>query len=89
MDCCTLGRWTRGAAALAACAVVPFSVATTAEAGAAIPPAPGNLIGNWGFDTDTAGWGSFGGSLSRSLNGSPCSTTNPGAANVTRQSGDV
>ena len=81
------GRLLRRSVLIAAIATAPFAGA--APAGAAIPPAPGNLIANWGFDTNTAGWGSFGGSLVRTLNGSPCSTTNPGAATAVRQTGDV
>src|SRR3954464_12934028 len=75
---------------IAAIAAVPVVAAPPAGAQAVpIPPAPGNLIVNWGFDTNTAGWGSFGGSLARTLNGSLCATINPGAATATRQTGDV
>ena len=65
----TAGRLLRRSVLIAAIATAPLAGA--APAGAAIPPAPGNLIANWGFDTNTAGWGSFGGSLARTLNGSP------------------
>ena len=77
----------RRAAVIAAVAAVPLVV--VAPASAINPPPPGNLIANSGFDTNTAGWGSFGGSLARTLNGELCSTTNPGAATVTRQTGAV
>jgi hypothetical protein len=77
-------------------AALGVAMATTAFAGVAAPaalalepPAPGNLIANWGFDTGTSGWGSFSGTLARTTNGSTCSTTNPGAATVTRQTGSV
>ena len=53
----------RRAAVIAAVAAVPLVV--VAPASAINPPPPGNLIANSGFDTDTAGWGSFGGSLAR------------------------
>jgi hypothetical protein len=55
-------RWAhskRHGLAFATCAVVLLAAAGPADA--LEPPAPGNLIANWGFDTDTAGWGSFGG----------------------------
>jgi hypothetical protein len=42
-----------------------------------------------GFDTNTAGWESFNGTLARTQNGSLCSTENPGAATVTRKTGTV
>src|SRR4051794_7291114 len=80
-------RLLRRSIVIAAIAAVPVVAAAPASAGN--PPAAGNLIVNWGFDTSTAGWGSFGGSLARTLNGSPCLSTNPGAATVTRQTGDV
>jgi len=83
-------RWAhskRHGLAFAACAVVLLALAGPADA--LEPPAPGNLIANWSFDTDTAGWGSFGGTLTRTENGSLCSTTNPGAATVTRRIGTV
>ena len=86
MDRCTLGRRARRAAALAVCAVVPLSFATTAEA---LPPPPGNLIANSAFDADTSGWGSFGGTLTRTESGSPCLTGNAGAATATLQTGTV
>jgi hypothetical protein len=77
----------RRSAALASCAAVPLLLA--APAGAVEPPAPGNLIANRGFDVDTSGWGSSGGALSRTEDGSTCSTANPGAATVTRRTGGV
>jgi hypothetical protein len=70
-------------------ACVVLVLATAPAAFPQEPPAPGNLIANWGFDTDTAGWGSFNGTLARTENGSLCSTSNPGAATVTRRTGDV
>jgi hypothetical protein len=76
-----------GVAAGAALLLVPSAIAQAQEYFE--PPAPGNLITNWGFDTDTAGWGSFGGVLARTENGVLCSTSNPGAATVTRQAGSV
>jgi hypothetical protein len=83
-------RWpyrTRRGLALVVCAAMPLVSAATADAQE--PPAPGNLVANWGFDVNTAGWGSFGGTVARTENGSQCTTTIPGAATVTRQTGDV
>jgi hypothetical protein len=80
-------RLLRRAAAIAALATVPLVL--TAPAAAQAPPAPGNLIVNWSFDADTAGWGSFGGTLARTLNGSMCPTGIPGTATATRTTGDV
>ena len=77
----------RCGAAVAACAAL--SLVLVAAAQGLEPPAPGNLIANGGFDTGTAGWGSFNGTLGRSTNGSLCSTENPGAATVTRKTGTV
>jgi hypothetical protein len=80
-----LGRWTRGGLVLPALAVVPLLFAGTAVAA----PPPGNLVVNSGFDTDTSGWGSFGGTLARTETGSPCANGNPGAATATVQTGAV
>src|SRR3954453_10127119 len=86
MGCGRLARWARGGVVVAVCAVVPLSIATSASA---LAPAPGNLVVNSGFDTDTSGWGSFGGTLTRTESGSPCLNGNAGAATATLQTGTV
>jgi hypothetical protein len=77
--------------AVAAGGVLLLALAATAGAqDVAEPPAPGNLIANWGFDADTSGWGSFGGTLTRTDDGSsdPCSP-NAGVATVVQRAGSV
>jgi hypothetical protein len=76
--------------ALGALAALSFGVPPLAAAQSTYaPPAPGNLIANGGFDTGTAGWGSFGGTLARTNDGGLCWSTNMGSATVTHQSGSV
>jgi hypothetical protein len=76
--------------ALAACAAVSLVLVPTARAQeSGYATAPGNLIANGAFDTDTAGWGSFDGTLARTENGSLCWSTNLGSATVTRRNGSV
>jgi len=80
-------RW-QWCVALAAGAAVCSLVAPAARGQEVLEaPPPGNLLVNWGFDVDTSGWGSFGGSLARTPNGLTCATTNPGAATVTHRTG--
>ena len=80
----------RSAVALGALAALSFGPTPLAAAQTNYaPPAPGNLIANGGFDTGTAGWGSFGGSLARTENGGLCWSQNTGAATVTHRSGSV
>jgi hypothetical protein len=83
--------WKRCGAALGVCAALSLAQAAAAPAQSPsyAPPAPGNLIANGGFDMGTAGWGSFGGTLARSENGSLCWSMVPGAATVTRRTGSV
>jgi hypothetical protein len=84
-------HFTRCRVVLAACAA--FSLITCPMAGAQAyePPPPGNLIANWGFDADTSGWGSFGGTVARTeTSRSPAwCAPNAGAATITQRTGSV
>ena len=81
----------RCGAALVACAAVSLVLVPGAHAQSPeyAPPAPGNLTANPGFDTGTSGWGSAGGTLARTENGSTCWSTSTGAALVTHRTGSA
>jgi hypothetical protein len=84
-------HFNRRGVVLAVCAAFSLNTAPTAGARAYEPPPPGNLIVNWGFDAGTSGWGSFGGTVSRTENSrSPAwCAPNAGAATITQQTGSV
>jgi hypothetical protein len=87
-----IGSWRRSkrfVVVLAACAALSLTLVAVASAQDYSPPAPGNLTVNPRFDADTSGWGSFGGTLARTGNGSLCWSTNPGTATVTQRTGSV